>query len=186
MSLTQGARYRDNRSKNLVGFVVGPVRYAVDILRVREILNPLALVELPHAPDSVLGVADHRGQVIPIIDLRLRFGLPRTEPTRRTKWIVVTTRDRTVGFVVDAVTDVFGAGGSERRDAPELGVGDTARGIRAVFHRGEGLVFVLDIERVAAPAEGIDITSGRPAIGELERLGQPAAAALPGKAEESR
>ena len=80
-------RHRSDRSKNLVGFVVGDVRYAVDILRVREIINPLPIVALPHAPPAVLGVADHRGLVIPIVDLRRRFGLEPNQTTRRTKWI---------------------------------------------------------------------------------------------------
>ncbi|HJL32604.1 MAG TPA: chemotaxis protein CheW, partial [Polyangiaceae bacterium LLY-WYZ-15_(1-7)] len=79
--MVDATRQRSDRSKNLVGFQVGDVRYAVDILRVREIINPLPLVELPHAPPSVLGVADHRGEVVPVLDLRRRFGLPATAPT---------------------------------------------------------------------------------------------------------
>src|SRR5687767_5938994 len=101
---------RGDRTKNLVGFLVGDVRYAVDILRVREIINPLPVVPLPHAPPVVVGVADHRGQVVPVIDLRRRFGLPLIEITRRTKWIIVRAGERASGLVVDAVTDVFGAG----------------------------------------------------------------------------
>ena len=73
---------RADRTKNLVGFLVGDVRYAVDILRVREIINPLGVVPLPHAPPVVVGVSDHRGQVVPVIDLRKRFGLPSAEATR--------------------------------------------------------------------------------------------------------
>ncbi len=72
---------RRDRMKNLVGFLVGDVRYAVDILKVREIINPLDIVELPQSPSSVVGVADHRGEVVPIVDLRARFGLPSAEPT---------------------------------------------------------------------------------------------------------
>ena len=150
-------RHRTDRSKNLVGFVVGDVRYAVDILRVREIINPLPIVTLPHAPPAVLGVADHRGLVIPIVDLRRRFGLEPAAPTRRTKWIVVQVDGRAVGLVVDAVTDVFGAAETDQRDAPELGAGDAARGILAVYKYDAALVFVLDIDRVAAPAEVIDV-----------------------------
>lgn len=150
-------RHRSDRSKNLVGFVVGDVSYAVDILRVREIINPLPIVALPHAPPAVIGVADHRGLVVPIIDLRRRFGLPAADRTRRTKWIVVQVEDRPVGLVVDAVTDVFGARETDHRGAPELGIGDSARGILAVYRYDEALVFVVDIDRVAAPAEALDM-----------------------------
>lgn len=152
---------RMDRSKNLVGFLVGDVRYAVSILSVREIINPLETVPLPHAPPVIIGVADHRGEVVPIIDLRLRFGLPSIAPSRRTKWIVasVARGERSVGFVVDAVTDVFGAGPADRRAVPRLGLGDEARGIQNVFRRPDGLVFVLDVERVAAPAEALDVAA---------------------------
>lgn len=151
------ARRRGDRVKNLVGFTVGPVRYAVDIFRVREILNPLAVVPIPHAPPAVIGVADHRGEVVPIVDLRSRFGLPPTEATRRTKWIVVEFGERLVGLVVDGVTEVFGATEPEERSVPEIGVGDKARGIAAVYAYDGQLVFVLDIERIAAVAEAVDL-----------------------------
>jgi purine-binding chemotaxis protein CheW len=82
-------RYRHDPSKNLVGFVVGEVEYAVAIARVREIANPLLLVSLPQAPRAVVGVADYRGEVVPVVDLRMRFGLPAAAATRKTKWIVV-------------------------------------------------------------------------------------------------
>ncbi len=150
------ARQRTDRTKNLVGFSVGEVRYAVDILRVQEIINPLAVVGLPHAPPVVVGVADHRGEVLPVIDLRKRFGLPPSDATRRTKWIVVRVGVRPAALVVDSVTDVFGAAAGAERDVPELGVHDAARGIGAVYAHDGTLVFVIDVDRVASPAEAID------------------------------
>lgn len=153
---------RRSRTKNLVGFLVGDVQYAVDIFRVREIINPLPLVPLPHAPESVLGVADHRGEVVPIIDLRRRFGLPAVEPTRRTKWIIVALDPArgggaVAGLVVDAVTDVFGTGPADQRDVPELGKGDAERGISAVFSHGGRLTFVVDVDALAAATRGLDL-----------------------------
>lgn len=153
------ARRRADRSKNLVGFTIADVSYAIDILRVREILNPLPIVPLPHAPAAVLGVADHRGEVVPILEVRRRFGLPSAAPTRRTKWIVVELGDRLVGLVVDSVTDVFGAGERDQRSVPEIGVGDAARGIAAVYRHAGKLVFVLDVDRIAAAAEVLDMTA---------------------------
>jgi purine-binding chemotaxis protein CheW len=151
------ARRRADRSKNLVGFTIGDVHYAVDIFRVREIINPLGIVPLPHAPAAVLGVADHRGEVVPILDVRRRFGLSASKATRRTKWIVVDLGTRLVGLVVDSVTDVFGAGDPDQRSVPQIGVGDAARGIAAVYSYDSRLVFVLDIDRIAAVAEVLDM-----------------------------
>lgn len=161
------ARRRADRSKNLVGFTIGEVQYAVDIFRVREIINPLPIVPLPHAPAAVLGVADHRGQVVPVLDVRRRFGLPPSVSTRRTKWIVVQVGERAVGLVVDAVTDVFGAGEPDQRAVPEIGVGDAARGIAAVYSHGGQLVFVLDVDRIAAVAEVLDVSAMHRAMGRL-------------------
>jgi purine-binding chemotaxis protein CheW len=140
----QPFRHRHDPSKSLVGFVVGEVRYAVPIARVREICNPLSVVALPRAPHAVVGVADYRGDVVPVVDLRLRFGLPSAPATRRTKWIILELRERSLALVVDWVTEVFGTGGAELRPAPPLGGGDDVRGIAGVTNLGDELVFVLE------------------------------------------
>jgi purine-binding chemotaxis protein CheW len=151
-------RYRKDQTKNLVSFLVGEVRYAVEIHLVREIVNPLPTVPLPHAPDEVIGVSDHRGDVLPVVDLRARFGLPEQSQTRKTKWIIVRVpgRDQTFALVVDAVTDVFGAGVAEQRSVPELGRGHDLRGIAQVFSHGDTLVFVVDPAIVTSAAQKID------------------------------
>jgi len=173
------ASRRADRSKNLVGFMVGSVQYAVSIFEVREIINPMPFVELPHAPAVVLGVTDHRGEVVPVIDLRLRFGLPKGDRTRRTKWIIVELDRRAVGLVVDSVTDVFGTTSKDERSVPALGRGDDLRGIAQVFNHGGHLVFVIDVARVAAPARGLDIEGI--ALSSLSELPPaPSTAARPG------
>jgi purine-binding chemotaxis protein CheW len=138
-------RYRHDPSKNLVGFVIADVSYAVPIAAVREISNPLVVVELPHASPSVIGVTDYRGSVITVIDMRVRFGLPALEVTRRTKWIVVNVENRLAALAVDAVTEVFGASGAELAPAPPLGGGDDLRGIVGVTNHGGHMIFVLDL-----------------------------------------
>jgi purine-binding chemotaxis protein CheW len=162
-------RHRHDPSKDLVGFLVGDVMYAVRIEVVREIVNPLAVVELPRAPKTVKGVADYRGEVVPVIDLRERFGLPPVAQSRRTKWIVLDVGSRRgeregrtslqggryAALVVDSVTEVFGLGGGEMRPAPPLGAGDAARGIEGVTTLGERLVFVLDARAFSAVADAV-------------------------------
>jgi purine-binding chemotaxis protein CheW len=145
------------REKSLVGFEVGGVRYAVDIMRVREVVNPLPIVPLPHAPDEVLGVADHRGQVVPVLDLRRRFRLPPKDEVEPAKWIVVLLRGLQVALVADAVTEVFGVNAADQRPEPHVGGDFEARGIAAVYAVDGELVFVLDIDRVAAPATRVDV-----------------------------
>lgn len=147
-------RPRHDAERSLVGFTVGDVAYAVEIASVREIVAPLPLTSLPHMPKAVVGVADHRGEVVPIVDLRERFGLPRRqEPDRRIKWILVRAEERTVGLVVDSVTDVFGVPSHELREAPALGGGDDMRGIAGVVSHNGGFVFVLEASRFEALTE---------------------------------
>jgi purine-binding chemotaxis protein CheW len=159
---------RGDRAKNLVGFQVGDVLYAIEIVRVREIINPLPYVVLPHAPKVVLGVADHRGEVVPIVDLRQRFGLPSAPSTRKSRWIIVKAQGGSVGLAVDAVTEVFGAGASAQRNVPELGAGEEARGIQAVFMHERRLVFVIDAEKVSDAAKTVDVATGSRLLAEGE------------------
>lgn len=144
---TRSQPARTDPQKSLVGFIVGDVFYAIDISVVREIVNPLPVTPLPHTPAEVTGVADHRGEVVPVISLRVRFGLPPVENTRSTKWILVDGGTSPIGLVVDAVTEVFGTGGSELRATPEVGGYRTARGITGVTTHNGALTFVLDPER---------------------------------------
>jgi purine-binding chemotaxis protein CheW len=151
-------RRGSDRDKNLVGFMIGDVHYAVDIRRVKEIIRPLPIVTLPHPPPAVIGVADHRGEVVPVLDVRKRFALPEVGTTRRTKWIVVSLPGKSVGLVVDAITEVFAAGDEDQRAVPAIGMGDAARGIVAVFGYRGTLVFVLDVDRIGAAAELVDVS----------------------------
>ncbi len=181
-------RQRHDPTKNLVGFLVGDVAYAVRIEAVREIVNPLDIVELPRAPVAVRGVASFREEVVPVIDLRIRFGLQNTGDDRKNKWIIVdvTPRARSaahepapvqaagrfVALVVDSVTEVFGTGGEEMRPAPALGAGDDLRGIEGVSSYGGGLVFVLDVRAFVAIADAVaGVTDPSPIA--LRRFGSP-------------
>ena len=140
--------YRPERSdpqKSLVGFVVGDVAYAVPIDHVREIVNPLPITELPHAPPTIAGVADHRGEIVPVVELRVRFGLPSLADPKRAKWILIDVTGRGVALCVDRVTEVFGTANADLKPVPALGSGDELRGIAGVVSRPEGLTFVLDV-----------------------------------------
>jgi len=164
----QGARGTPERQ--LVLFGVGSVVYGLPIERVREVVNPLEIIELPHAPPSIIGVTDHRGEVVPVIDLRTRFGLPPNDDPdarRRRKWIMVDIGEpaspRLIAAVVDTVLNVHLAR-EALRPAPPLGGGEDTRGILGVIGRrdaGDGaLIFVLDLVRLRALIEPLVLRSG--------------------------
>jgi purine-binding chemotaxis protein CheW len=160
-------RHRHDPSKDLVGFLVGDVMYAVRIHVVREIVNPLPVVDLPRAPDTVKGVADYRGEVVPVIDLRERFGLSPLAVSRKTKWIVLDVGQkggaRYAALIVDSVSEVFGLSGGELRPSPPLGLGDAERGIEGVTTLGKRMVFVLDSKVFNAAADAAIRASSIPA-----------------------
>src|SRR5208283_2795939 len=102
-----------NKSKNgsellqLVSFKIGKEEFAIDILKVQEINRMLDVTRVPNAPEFVEGVINLRGKVIPIIDLRRRFGMLPKEKDKNTRIIVVELNGKIVGFVVDAVIEVL-------------------------------------------------------------------------------
>jgi purine-binding chemotaxis protein CheW len=150
-------RARQSSQRSLVAFVVGSVRYALEISSVREIVSPLPLTLLPHTPEGLAGVADHRAEVVPVIDLRARFGLsPAAERSKKTKWILVHASARTVGLIVDDVLGVLRVADVDLRPAPDLGGGERLRGISCVTMYEEALVFVLDVAAFEKLAETFD------------------------------
>ena len=162
------SKQRPDPQKSLVGFAVGEVFYAIPIGCVKEIINPINLTRLPYVPDSISGVADHRGEVVPIVDLRARFGVPQFDERRRTKWILVDVGNKTIGLIVDRVTGVFGTGGKSLRPAPNLGGGEEVRGIAGVtLHEGT-MVFVLDIDRLETIADSLHIQDMQLTTGSLK------------------
>jgi purine-binding chemotaxis protein CheW len=140
--------------KSLVLFVVGDVHYAIGISQVAELVSPLPITPLPHTPPEISGVADHRGDVIPVLDMRAHFALPPTPPSRTTRWILVNTGNRLVGLVVDRVIDVIGTKSEDLRPMSGSASRDV-RGISTVTHYNNVLVFILDVKRFTDIVEDI-------------------------------
>jgi len=150
-----GRAYSATLAKDLIRVEVGTVLYALEVARIREIVNPLPVIELPRERPFVLGVSDYREHVVAIVDLRCLFGLPAQEATRRTKWIILETAGMLVGVVVDAVLDVFSSAEAKQREVPVLDERHRGRGITSAYRHDNRLVFLLDAERLVEPAMAI-------------------------------
>ncbi len=148
--------YRGTLAKDLIRVTVGSVHYALGVSEIREIVNPLPVVELPRERAFVLGVADYRDDVVVVVDLRSFFGLAASEPTRRTKWIIIDRAGYLLAVIVDAVLDVFSSGDHQQRFVPELDDRHRARGITSAYKHADELVFLLDPARLAAPIMDLD------------------------------
>ncbi len=141
----------------LAVFTVGDEEYALDIMRIKEIINPLRITPVPKAPPFLEGVVELRGAIIPIVDLRKRFDLEPTPPTRAAKYIVVGIEGKIVGLVVDAVREVLRIAKSEIRPAPEMVKGESARYFSGVCRRSGRILMVLDIDQILSSQEKITL-----------------------------
>ncbi len=140
----------------LATFFVGGEEYALDIMRIKEIIHPLKITPVPKVPEFIEGVIELRGAILPIVDLRKRFGLPAPPPVRATKYIIVGIEGRIVGLVVDGVGEVLRVGKGEVRPSP-LTAGDAARYFSGVCRRDGRIVMILDIDKILSSEEKISL-----------------------------
>lgn len=139
-------RSRGEVLRTFVGFSVGQISYALDVSHAVQIIRPIPYDSLPHLPFSVIGVADFRGAVVPLIDLRQRFGLGPSDGVS-CKWIIVRSNGALGALIVDEVHDVFSAGAAEIRPAPRVGE-DDQRGLSGVMQHQSKMTFLLDLSRL--------------------------------------
>ena len=150
---------RDNRKVDseivqLAAFRVGNEEYVVDIMRVREIIRPVPITPVRKGPRFVEGVINLRGAVVPVIDLRRRFDLPAEEHPQR-KIVIAQVEGRTIGFVVDGVTEVVRVPRSAIRPAPGLLTPQSAPYFLGVCHHKGRTLVLLNVKNVIASQEAI-------------------------------
>lgn len=128
-----------------LAFMLADEAYAIDILAVREIRAYEPATRIAGAPAFVRGVINLRGLIVPVVDLRQRFGLGRSEPGSGTVIVVLQVDDRLVGMLVDALSDVIALPVAQIRPAPEFGPAIGAQHVRGLATVDEQMLIVLDI-----------------------------------------
>lgn len=148
---------------------LGDEHFAIDVGHVREILDLTEITRVPTAPSYLRGVANVRGSAVPVVDLRLKFGLPPQPDTVLTRIVVLEVvlegETTVVGGLADSVHDVVAVGVGDLRDAPRIGLRWRPDLIRGLLRRGEQFVMVLDIERVFATDGSLLADAGAEAFG---------------------
>ena len=139
--------------RQLVVFQLGAELYGVDIARVHEIIRLQTITRVPRAPSFVEGVINLRGKVIPVVDLRRRFGLPTAEHTRATRTVVVEIGDQVVGIIVDSVSEVLRVNTSTVEPPSPVVAGIDSEYLHGIAKLPERLVILLDLDRVLAREE---------------------------------
>jgi purine-binding chemotaxis protein CheW len=131
----------------LVGFIIGDEEYAVPILTIQEIIKPIGWTRVPQTPNYVLGVFNLRGSVIPLIDLRLKFGLPPKKQDDETRFIVMRNGDDVAGFVIDRLTMALRLKKSDIGPAPDTVDGDNTV-IDGVGKRQNNILTILKVNKL--------------------------------------
>lgn len=129
-------------------FNLGEELYGVDILRVQEIKGYTAVTKIPNTPPHIKGVLNLRGTIVPIVELRTKFGMPTIDYTAFTVIIVVVVRDKVMGLVVDSVSDVLNIDKNDIQAAPQFGAKVDVSFLNGIGKSGDKLVALLDMDRL--------------------------------------
>ncbi len=170
--IEQVNRAVQDREGKYLTFALGPEEYGLEILKVREIMGIMEITAVPQTPAHVRGVINLRGKVIPVIDLRAKFGMEPTETTDQTCIIVVEITRQGQGFntgiVVDRVQEVLDIPGENIEDTPQFGSNVETDFILGMGKIGDSVKILLDIDKVLSTS---DLSGMFDTAGETESQG---------------
>jgi len=141
----------------LACFRIGTELYGLDIMRIREIIRPQKMTAVPRAPTFIEGVINLRGVVIPVVDMRRRFGQEIPPENRHNRVIICNVIGKILGLVVDEVAEVRRYTRDEIQPAPQFLKGKGAEFFLGVCRREDELIMVLDLEKILSTEEQIDL-----------------------------
>ncbi len=156
-AMDQTVKAMADREGKYLTFTLADEEYGIGILKIREIIGMMPITSVPQTPAFVKGVINLRGKVIPVVDLRLRFGMAEIDYTERTCIIVVEIQSQAatiqIGIVVDAVSEVLNVPGEEIEDTPTFGTKLDTDYILGMAKMEGGVKILLDIDRVLSEEE---------------------------------
>ena len=139
--------------EQMVGLELAGEFYGVEISRIQEIIRMQPITSVPNGPAFVVGLTNLRGRVIPVMDLRARFSLDVSEPSRRSRIVVAEMGEHTVGLIVDAVSEVLRISPSMVEPPSSLVTSADSAYLRGVAKIDERLVLLLDLSHVLSADE---------------------------------
>jgi purine-binding chemotaxis protein CheW len=160
-TINQTVKAMENREGKYLTFSLAKEEYGIGILRVKEIIGMMPITTIPRVPGFVKGVINLRGKVIPVMDLRMKFGMEEIGYTERTCIIVVEIAGQTgsvlVGIVVDAVSEVLNIKGNDIEDTPTFGEKLNTDYILGMAKISGGVKILLDINEVLTGEEIVSL-----------------------------
>jgi len=140
-------------SQQFLTFLLEDQEYGLEIFKIREIRGYAPITPIPNVPPHVRGVMNLRGTVLPVVDLRMKFHLQPVEYNKFTVIVIATVADKTVGLLVDAVSDVLTVELDAIREAPDFGAAVDTRFINGVFQSKDHLAVALNLEELLTDSE---------------------------------
>ncbi len=137
----------------LVSFKIGDEEFGVDILSVQEINRMSQITKVPNTSDFIEGVINLRGRVIPVMDLRVKLGMPRKEHGKNTRIVVVELKGQTIGFIVDEVSEVLRISKDITEAPPEMVGGIESDYITSIGKLEDRLLILLDLDKIVTTSE---------------------------------
>ena len=159
-SANDGERHDPDESagtEQLVVMRLSNEDYGVDITTVREIIRMQKITDVPQAPTYVEGIIDLRGVVIPVVDLRKRFGLSAAEESADTRIVVVDVKDHTVGLVVDGVSEVIAVPTNSIEPVGNFAGGSLTSDLRGIVNLSEKLIILINLESMLDAIAGAEL-----------------------------
>ncbi|MEN9306293.1 MAG: hypothetical protein RL173_225 [Fibrobacterota bacterium] len=151
------------RAGKYLTFKLGSEEFGLEILKVQEIIQMQSITRVPRTPEFVRGVINLRGKVIPVVDLRLKFGMESTEDTERTCIVVVQIRSATsvvvMGTIIDEVREVLDIPEASIEDTPSFGTSIDTEFILGMGKIGQNVKILLDIDKVLSAQEISHVTA---------------------------
>ena len=145
-------------SSQFITCTLDAAEYAIDIMAVREIKGWSDTTAIPHAPAWIRGVMNLRGVIVPILDLRARFGMALTEPTSMHVVVIIQTGSRIAGLLVDAVSDIITVPRNEIKPMPEVGTDVPTTLLAGLIPLERGLVVLVSLDKLMALPEDLTAT----------------------------
>ena len=132
----------------LVTFKMGTEEFGIDILQVQEINRLIEIMKVPKAPYFIEGVINMRGTIIPVVDFRKRFGMPKKDSDKLTRILIIETVEKTVSFIVDEIKEVIRISQNQIEPPPEIISGIGSEYFKGVGKINERLINILDVNKV--------------------------------------
>jgi len=147
------AAKNQGESRQHVSFFLDEEEYGIEILKVQEIIRFAELTRIPQSPPFIEGVLNLRGKVVPVMDLRTRFSMPRAERDRSTRIIVVDVANKVMGMIVDAVSGVLQIEDDQIAPPPPMGSKIDTDYIQGMARIDDRLMILLDVDKILSTDE---------------------------------